>query len=204
MSPADQPPPPAVRDALTVSAEQAAVVDHVLASPLTVADAGAGAGKTRTTVATVFELMAQRPEASIGQFARITFTNKAADELTNRLAATLREVQAAATDTDQRRRYADKKRDGRKLDSTDLLLRTEAVLRGPHWPAIIRKLTSRYRDLFVDEFQDTDPVQSRLVEPLQPQLLTVAERTKDTIQAEDRVQSYSSVLIVSVLRSPCG
>jgi len=59
-----------------VSQEQAAVVRHVLAQRVTVADAGAGAGKTQTTVAAVFELLLQRPEAVIGQFVLITFTTR--------------------------------------------------------------------------------------------------------------------------------
>src|SRR5262249_38603304 len=84
-----------------------AVVRHVLANRLTVADAGAGAGKTQTTVAAVFELLAQRPEASIGQFALITFTNKAADELTSRLAKALGELEQAHDDPEDRRRWSD-------------------------------------------------------------------------------------------------
>src|SRR5262249_21347566 len=59
------------------------------------------------------------------------------------------------------------------LDSTDLLLRTAEVLSGPHGATIIRKLTSRYRYLFVDEFQDTDPIQERIVSLLEPQLEAV-------------------------------
>lgn len=294
--------PPIIRGGLEVSAEQAAVIDHVLSQPLTVADAGAGAGKTHTTVAAVFELMMQCPDARIGQFALITFTNKAADELTSRLARTLRAIEADAPDATWRRRwtnaheqlgnayvgtihgfcreilktfgygaevarlsdldfaggllyesteeaveemvlsapdnalrralgrtwrlhdleklgrevyqslrnsgcdpaailaatrgqnygtgdgghdfrvalaefvcgihtrYEAKKREGQRLDSTDLLLRTEQVLADIHGPAIIRKLSARYRYLFVDEFQDTDPVQLRIVELLRPQL----------------------------------
>jgi hypothetical protein len=39
-------------------------------------------------------------------------------------------------------RYQQKKREGQKLDSTDLLPRAEQVLAGTHGPAIIRKLTA--------------------------------------------------------------
>src|SRR5947209_6747791 len=56
--------------------------------------------------AAVFELMAQDPAATVGQFALITFTNKAADELKSRLADALRKIEAAASDADQRRRWA--------------------------------------------------------------------------------------------------
>src|SRR5262249_56213649 len=79
-------------------------------------------------------------------------------------------VALAELAADVHRRYEGKKREGQKLDSTDLLLRTEAVLDGLHGPAIVRKLTARYRFLFVDEFQDTDPVQLRIVERLEEQL----------------------------------
>jgi DNA helicase-2/ATP-dependent DNA helicase PcrA len=297
--------PPLRRGGQKVSEEQAAVVDHVLTHPVTVSDAGAGAGKTQTTVAAVFELLAQRPDAAIGQFVLITFTNKAADELKRRLAKALEELRAAATTPEDRRRwgsaqerlgdayvgtihgfcrlilrtfgygalvarlsdmdfaggmlyesieeaveeevlstpdhpllvtlrgewrlfelqrlirdiyqdlrncgfdptkvaeatarqrygsedsgrafrtalaaivadahrrYTEKKEEAQKLDSTDLLLRTADVLSGPHGAVIIRKLTSRFRYLFVDEFQDTDPTQERLVSLLEPQLAAV-------------------------------
>ena len=68
------------RGGISVTKQQAAVVDHVLSNQITVVAAGAGSGKTYTTVATVLELIGQR-RASIDQFALITFTNKAADEL---------------------------------------------------------------------------------------------------------------------------
>src|SRR4051794_14285937 len=98
-------PPPLRRGGQKVSEEQAAVVDHVLTHRVTVSDAGAGAGKTQTTVAAVFELLAQRPDAAIGQFVLITFTNKAADELKRRLAKALDDLQAAAATPEDRRRW---------------------------------------------------------------------------------------------------
>ena len=97
-------PPPQRRGGQKVSEEQAAVVDHVLTHRVTVSDAGAGAGKTQTTVAAVFELLAQRPDAAIGQFVLITFTNKAADQLKQKLAEALEELRAAATTPENRRR----------------------------------------------------------------------------------------------------
>jgi ATP-dependent exoDNAse (exonuclease V) beta subunit len=287
---------PLCRGGLTVSAEQATVVDHVLAHPFTVADAGAG--KTRTTVATVFELLARRPDLTLDQFVLITFTNKAADELRGRLEAALGDLEAAASGAQRRRwaacrerlagayvgtihgfcrqvlrtfgygtltarqsdvdfaggllhesieetleedvlrqaahplrrtlggkwrlhalhrlireihqdlrngglspdavaeatarqaadegrpfrvaladavrdahrRYQGKKREGQKLDSADLLLRTAQVLEGADGPAIVAKLTQRYRYLFIDEFQDTDALQKRIVDRLAPKL----------------------------------
>src|SRR5919198_1174418 len=87
------PPVELRRGGRPVSAEQAAVVDHVLTHRFTVADAGAGAGKTQTTVAAVFELLAQRPESSLDQFVLITFTNKAADELRRRLETALGDLE---------------------------------------------------------------------------------------------------------------
>jgi DNA helicase-2/ATP-dependent DNA helicase PcrA len=288
-----------------VSEEQAAVVDHVLGHRVTVTDAGAGAGKTQTTVAAVFELLARRPGATIGDFVLITFTNQAADELKQRLARALDALCAVAHTPEECRRwavarerlgdayvgtihgfcrlilqtfgygavvarlsdmdfaggllaeaieeaieegllsrsdhpllttlgrtwrlfdlqrlirdiyqdlrncsldadrvadatrrqnygeadagrtfrtalaevvadvhcrYTAKKEQAQKLDSTDLLLRTAEVLAGEHGEGIIRKLTARFCYLFVDEFQDTDPTQERIVSLLEPHLQAV-------------------------------
>jgi DNA helicase-2/ATP-dependent DNA helicase PcrA len=72
------------RGGLPVNAQQLDVVDHVLAEPVTVVVAGAGSGKTHTMVAAALELV-ERGEATLDQFALITFTNQAADELRERL-----------------------------------------------------------------------------------------------------------------------
>lgn len=47
---------------------------------------------------------------------------------------------------------------GSGLDFMDLLLRTSGLLEGN--PAVARRLGDRYRHIFVDEFQDTDPLQA--------------------------------------------
>lgn len=78
------------RGGLPVNAQQEAVVDHVLNSSVTVVAAGAGSGKTHTTIAAVVELIVQK-RASAEQFVLITFTNKAANELRDRIRGSLRE-----------------------------------------------------------------------------------------------------------------
>lgn len=86
--------------------EQAAIVRRVLQSPLgapqggaahvTVAAAGAGTGKTHTTISCVLGLLQAGRRlgvsVTIDEFALITFTNKAANELRGRLQAALAKV----------------------------------------------------------------------------------------------------------------
>ncbi|MBN9653273.1 ATP-dependent helicase [Halobacillus sp. GSS1] len=76
------------RGGIPLSHEQADIVDHVIqnsyAKP-TVASAGAGSGKTRTMVAAVLHLIKEKEDVNVDDFALITFTNKAADEMRERL-----------------------------------------------------------------------------------------------------------------------
>lgn len=65
---------------IPVNKEQGTIIAHLRAHPLTVVSAGAGAGKTYTTVAGIIELLGSK-EASADQFILITFTNQAADHL---------------------------------------------------------------------------------------------------------------------------
>ncbi|MEW6719803.1 MAG: UvrD-helicase domain-containing protein, partial [Thermodesulfobacteriota bacterium] len=53
---------------------------------------------------------------------------------------------------------------GSGLDFMDLLLRAEALLAAA--PEVARKLSARFRYIFVDEFQDTDPLQARMLRML--------------------------------------
>jgi len=96
----------AIRGGFPVNTQQAAVIDHLLAqSPtqrVTVVSAGAGSGKTYTTVAAVVHLIETRG-ASIDQFVLITFTDKAADELRERMERAIEERQRGASDGAQRR-----------------------------------------------------------------------------------------------------
>ncbi|MCL1926494.1 MAG: UvrD-helicase domain-containing protein [Syntrophorhabdaceae bacterium] len=50
---------------------------------------------------------------------------------------------------------------GSGLDFMDLLLRADAVLSSN--PEVARRLSNRFRYIFVDEFQDTDPLQARML-----------------------------------------
>jgi DNA helicase-2/ATP-dependent DNA helicase PcrA len=65
---------------ISVNVEQRVIIEHLRNNSLTVVSAGAGAGKTYTTVAAIVELLG-RQEASADQFILITFTNRAADHL---------------------------------------------------------------------------------------------------------------------------
>jgi len=60
--------------------------------------------------------------------------------------------------------YTARKAEAQTLDSSDLLRVTATLLEGGHRAEIVRRLTSRYRYLFVDEFQDTDRIQKRIVD----------------------------------------
>jgi len=53
---------------------------------------------------------------------------------------------------------------GSGLDFMELLLRADAVLSSN--PEVARKLSNRFRYIFVDEFQDTDPLQARMLRVL--------------------------------------
>lgn len=77
------------RGGTAVTEQQARVIDDVLENPVTVVSAGAGSGKTYTTVAAVLQIVEHRL-ASLDQFILITFTNKAADELRARMERELR------------------------------------------------------------------------------------------------------------------
>lgn len=85
-----------LRGGLEVTTEQASVVDSFERSPVTLVSAGAGTGKTHTALAAVLHMLETRYASqgairpSIDQFALITFTNKAADELAARLEGELK------------------------------------------------------------------------------------------------------------------
>lgn len=97
----------AIRGGMSVTDEQAEIVAHVLARPVTVVSAGAGTGKTWTTLATVLELLELPGEerASIEQFALITFTKTAADHLRAELDGALRGKIASSRDAEERLRW---------------------------------------------------------------------------------------------------
>jgi DNA helicase-2/ATP-dependent DNA helicase PcrA len=95
---------PSIRGGVSVSRQQADIVDSVCRNSFTVVDAGAGSGKTRTTVATVLQLLDIHPELHVDHFVLITFTNQAADELRGRLEDELvRRLQNAAAPEEHRR-----------------------------------------------------------------------------------------------------
>lgn len=92
------------RGGLPVSGQQARIVDHVLDNPVTVVSAGAGSGKTHTTVAAVLQLLQER-RANLDTFVLITFTNKAADSLRGRLEEVLVERGRKTPDPVARRHW---------------------------------------------------------------------------------------------------
>lgn len=57
--------------------------------------------------------------------------------------------------------YSTQKRAAAALDFDDLLLRARSLLRGHD--TVRRELGARYRHIFVDEFQDTDPLQAEII-----------------------------------------
>lgn len=87
-----------VRGGQPLTLQQVKVVDHVLAHKVTVVSAGAGTGKTHTMIATVLHILDINHEVKIDDFALITFTNAAADEMRNRLGEKLEERLKQAID----------------------------------------------------------------------------------------------------------
>lgn len=83
-------------DGYVLNRQQRDIVDHVLAQPVTVVSAGAGSGKTKTLIAAVVELI-EAGRAQVDQFALVTFTVKAAEELHERLQ---QELSSRATGVD--------------------------------------------------------------------------------------------------------
>jgi DNA helicase-2/ATP-dependent DNA helicase PcrA len=90
-----------IRGGLPVSSQQEAIIEHILQQNVTVVAAGAGSGKTHTTVAAVVELVEQG-RATPDQFVLITFTNKAADELRARIEEVIRRRYDQASTSDEK------------------------------------------------------------------------------------------------------
>ena len=72
------------------------------------------------------------------------------------LASTLRDEMASLVDS-----YLDLKRRAGKLDFTDLLILVRDLVRSNH--EVRAYLQQRYSHIFVDEFQDTDPLQAEIL-----------------------------------------
>ena len=72
------------------------------------------------------------------------------------LAAVLRAEMGSLVD-----RYQELKRRSGKLDFVDLLILVRDLLRG--WPEVRAYLQQRFTHIFVDEFQDTDPLQVEIL-----------------------------------------
>lgn len=66
--------------------------------------------------------------------------------------------------------YSERKAEKQLLDQADLLLRTAQLLEGSGANRMCERLKERFRYLFIDEFQDTDEVQKRIVDALYPHL----------------------------------
>ena len=93
------------RGGVPVTSQQDSVIDHVIKHHCTVVSAGAGSGKTYTTVAAVLELI-DRGDASAEQFALITFTRAAASDLRHKIRQGLRRRLHAAS-RGERNRWRD-------------------------------------------------------------------------------------------------
>lgn len=97
--------PSQVRSMLHLTPQQNEIVDCWVGDKgdnrITVVSAGAGTGKTQTTVAAVLELI-ERRRATLDQFALITFTNKAADELRSRMQRELSHLSINARTTESK------------------------------------------------------------------------------------------------------
>jgi DNA helicase-2/ATP-dependent DNA helicase PcrA len=92
----------ALHQQIGVNVEQRDIIEHLRSNPLTVVSAGAGAGKTYTTVAAIIELLG-RQETSADRFILITFTNQAADHLRRALHKALSsQIQHAEADSAKR------------------------------------------------------------------------------------------------------
>jgi ATP-dependent exoDNAse (exonuclease V) beta subunit len=89
------------RGGLPVTSQQVEIVDHVVNNRVTVVSAGAGSGKTYTTIATILHILEQGL-GSIDQFVIITFTNKAADQLKARLVQGIKERYESAKTPQER------------------------------------------------------------------------------------------------------
>jgi exodeoxyribonuclease V beta subunit len=59
-----------------------------------------------------------------------------------------------------------RKREGGQFDFQDMLSLLHESLEGPHGPALVEELRSRYRFALIDEFQDTDPIQWKIFRKL--------------------------------------
>ena len=102
-----------------------------------------------------------------------TFKHRADAELAALLREELREVLHASADEPDRDGYEELKVQEGRLDFLDLLLRARDLVRGD--AAVRRELQERFSHLFVDEFQDTDPLQAEIL-----LLLAADDPTVDT------------------------
>ena len=76
-------------------------------------------------------------------------------------------------------RYKTRKQHEHQVDAHDLLERTADLLTGEHAEHVLARVGRRFRYLFVDEYQDTDATQTRIVAALEPHLqgvLVVGDR----------------------------
>ncbi len=93
------------------------------------------------------------------------------------LASSLDDLQLVVT------RYEERKRDSRCVDFDDLLVLTVALLEEN--PAILELYQEQFQAILVDEFQDTNPVQSRFVD------LLAAKRRNLMVVGDDAQSIYS-------------
>ena len=88
----------------TPSSDQQKIIDSVLTQPFTAVSAGAGTGKTYTTIEVVIEML-EKGHAKGHEFALITFTNKAAAELRHRIQKRLQQLVTSASTPQEKSKW---------------------------------------------------------------------------------------------------
>ncbi len=90
--------------------------------------------------------------------------------------------------------YSALKQDTGALDIEDLQIRCAGML--DRNPGVCSRYRSQFRHILVDEFQDTDPLQARILQLLHPEIT----ETPDNHQYSDTCVSQNSIFVVGDVR----